>query len=413
MNIYGIIILGTVLFEFILSQIADWLNLKNIRASLPDEFKGFYDEEKYRQSQEYTRTYTYFGFIVDAVDLAAILLLWFLGGFNWLDTIVRTFDLHIIWTGLLYIGTLVAAKSIISLPFSIYATFVIEERYGFNKTTVKTFILDRLKGLVLGIVIGAPLMAAVLTIFTYLGTWAWLAGWGVLTLVSVVLTYVTPTWIMPLFNKFEPLADNELKDSIMDYAASVDYPLAGLYKMDGSKRSAKSNAFFTGFGKNKRIALFDTLIEQHSSKEMVAILAHEIGHYKKKHVIRRMITGILHAGIMLFLLNIFLSHRGLFAAFYMDHMSVYAGFIFFGMLYSPIELFLTIGSNLLSRRDEYEADRFACETTSDRDSMILALKKLTVNNLSNLTPHRFYAFLYYSHPPILQRIEAMRALKLS
>ncbi|MBN1482075.1 M48 family peptidase [candidate division KSB1 bacterium] len=413
MNIYGIIILGTLLFEFILSQIADWLNLKNMSATLPEEFKSFYDDEKYRQSQEYTRTYTRFGFIVDVVDLVAILLFWFLGGFNWLDNIVRGFDLPLIWTGLLYMGILVAAKSILSLPFSIYSTFVIEESFGFNKTTVKTFILDRLKGLVLGVLIGGPLMAAVLAIFTYIGSSAWLVGWGLVTAISLMISYVAPTWILPLFNKFEPLEDGELKDTILSYARSVDYPLAGVYKIDGSKRSTKSNAFFTGFGKNKRIALFDTLLEKHSIKEMVAILAHEIGHYKKKHIIRQLLAGIVHTGIMFYLLSIFISHRGLFDAFYMENMSVYAGFIFFGMLYSPIELLLSIGSNILSRRNEYQADRFACETTGDRDALILALKKLTVNNLSNLTPHPFYAFLTYSHPPMLRRIKAMRELKLA
>ena len=413
MNIYGIIILCAILFEFVLSQIADWLNLKNMSPELPDEFKDFYDDEKYRKSQEYTKTYTRFGFIVDIVDLATILLFWFLGGFNWLDNLVRSWDLNIILTGLLYIGILMVAKSIIELPFSIYRTFVIEERFGFNKTSVKTFILDRVKGLVLGVLIGGPLMAGVLAIFQYLGSWAWLVGWGVVTVVSLIMNYVAPTWIMPLFNKFDPLKDDELKERIMEYADKVDYPLAGVYKMDGSRRSAKSNAFFTGFGKNKRIALFDTLIEQHSVREMVAILAHEIGHYKKKHTIRRMITGILQTGVMFFLLNIFLTHRGLFDAFYMDHMSVYAGFIFFGMLYSPIELILAIISNIFSRRNEFQADRFACETTNDRDSMILALKKLTVNNLSNLTPHPLYAFLYYSHPPVLRRIEAMRKLEMA
>ncbi len=411
MNIYAIIILTTILVEFILSQIADRLNLKNMSTTLPDEFQGYYDDEKYKKSQEYTRTYTRFGFIVDSIDLVMLLFFWFLGGFNWLDNLVRSLDLAIIWTGLLYMAALMAAKSVISLPFSIYSTFVIEERFGFNKTTVKTFIMDRLKGLLLGVIIGGPLMAAVLAIFQYLGDMAWLVGWGVVTLVSLIMSYIAPTWIMPLFNKFEPLEDGELKSAIMNYASSVNYPLAGVYKIDGSRRSAKSNAFFTGFGKNKRIALFDTLMEQHTIKEMVAILAHEIGHYKKKHVIRRLITGTLQTGLMFYVLSLFISLPGLFDAFYMDHISVYAGLIFFGMLYGPIELILSIGSNIMSRRNEYQADRFACETTGEADSLIVALKKLTVNNLSNLKPHPFYAFLNYSHPPILKRIEAMRQLE--
>ncbi|MBN1561160.1 M48 family metallopeptidase [candidate division KSB1 bacterium] len=411
MNIYGVIILGTILFEFLLSRIADALNLSNITTTVP-EFKGFYDDEKYRRSQEYLRANTRLGFIIATVDVAVLLLFWFTGGFNWLDNVVRSLDLAMILTGLLYMAILLVARSLISLPFSIYDTFVLEERFSFNKTTVKTFILDRLKGLILGVVIGGPLMAGVLAIFQYLGSSAWLVGWGVVTVISLILSYVAPIWIMPLFNKFEPLEEGELKSSIMNYADSVDYALAGIFKMDGSKRSAKSNAFFTGFGKNKRIALFDTLIAQHTVREMVAILAHEIGHYKKKHVIRRLLAGILHSGVMFYLLSIFISHQGLFDAFYMEHMSIYAGFIFFGMLYSPIELLLSIASSWLSRRHEYQADRFACETTHDSDAMILALKKLSVNNLSNLTPHPFYAFLNYSHPPVLQRIAAMRELKL-
>lgn len=412
MNIYAVIILGTLFVEFVLSQIADRLNLKNMRPDLPREFHGFYDEKKYRKSQEYTRTYTRFGFLVETVDLIVLLLFWFLGGFNWLDVTVRAFGLSPIWNGLIFMGVLMFAKSILSLPFSLYTTFVIEEKFGFNKTTLKTFVLDRIKGLALGLVIGAPLMAAVLAIFEYLGDIAWLVGWAMVTLVSLLLSYVAPTWIMPLFNKFEPLEDGDLKEAIFNYATSVNYPLAGVFKIDGSKRSAKSNAFFTGFGKNKRIALYDTLIEQHTIDEMVAILAHEIGHYKKKHVFRRLLTGILQTGVMFYLLSIFLTHRGLFDAFYMQHMSVYAGLIFFGMLYGPIELFLSIGSNAWSRRNEYQADRYACETTGESESLILALKKLTVNNLSNLTPHPFYAFLNYSHPPMLKRINAMRQLEL-
>ncbi|MBN1464211.1 M48 family metallopeptidase [candidate division KSB1 bacterium] len=410
MNLYGIIILATIAFDYALSQIADLLNLRNMTTTLPTEFSGFYDDEKYQKSQRYLVANTRLGFLTNTVDVVVLLLFWFLGGFNWLDALVRGLDLPVIPTGLLYMAILVFAKSLISLPFDVYDTFVLEQRFGFNKTTLKTFILDRIKGALLGVLIGGPLMALVLAIFAYLGSSAWLVGWGVVTVVSLIISYIAPVWIMPLFNKFEPLAEGELRSAIMNYATSVDYALAGIFQMDGSKRSSKSNAFFTGFGKNKRIALFDTLIAQHTIKEMVAILAHEIGHYKKKHVISRLITGILHSGLMFFLLSIFISHRGLFDAFYMENVSVYAGFIFFGLLYSPMELLLSLGSHYWSRRQEYQADRFACETTQDSEAMITALKKLTVNNLGNLTPHPFYVFLNYTHPPVLQRIEAMRGL---
>jgi STE24 endopeptidase len=412
MNIYGVVILATILIDFLLSKISDYLNLKNMSDTIPDEFKDTFDKEKYVKSQLYTQTRTKYGFIIEMFDLSLLLIFWFSGGFNYLDHFVRSFQLSPIWSGVLFIFILMAAKSIISLPFDIYSTFVIEERFGFNKTTPGTFILDRLKALGLGVLLGIPLLAIVLGIFQYLGSSAWLYGWGVTTLISLLISYIAPRWILPLFNKFEPLEDGELKESIMIYAQSVDYSLAGIYKIDGSKRSTKSNAFFTGFGKNKRIALYDTLIGQISVKEMTAVLAHEIGHYKKKHIISGLITGILQTGVMFYLLSIFLTHRGLFDTFFMQDMSIYAGLLFFGMLYSPIELLLSIGMNIMSRRNEFQADRFACDTTHEPESMINALKQLTVNNLMNLTPHPFYVFLNYSHPPVLDRIKAMRKIAI-
>jgi STE24 endopeptidase len=299
-------------------------------------------------------------------------------------------------------------RGVLSLPFSIYSTFVIEERFGFNRTTVKTFILDMLKGLLLGLLLGVPLLAGILAFFMYAGEWAWLYAWVVTTIFTLIIQFVAPRWIMPLFNKFEPLKEGELREKIFNYAGSVDFSLQDVYVMDGSKRSSKSNAFFTGFGKNKRIALFDTLIDKHSSDELLTVLAHEIGHYKKKHIIKSMITSIIHSGIVFYLLSIFITHEGLFDAFYMVNQSVYAGLIFFGMLYSPIEMILSIFMSRVSRKHEYEADRFAVRTTEKAESFITALKKLSVHNLSNLTPHPVYVFLNYSHPPILKRIKHVR-----
>jgi len=413
MNIYAIIILATLIVEYVLNLIADLLNLKALSDELPEEFKGVYDPEAYKKSQEYARVTTRFGFITSTLQLLLTLVFWFSGGFNYLDSIVRAWHLGPIWTGLLYIGILVFLSSLLALPFSIYSTFVIEERFGFNKTTPKTFILDLVKTLALAIVLGGPLLAGVLAFFQYAGELAWLYCWIGTTIFIIVLQFVAPTWIMPLFNKFKPLEESELKNSILAYAKSVHFPLAGIYIIDCSRRSTKSNAFFTGFGKNKRIALYDTLVEQHSVPELVAIIAHEIGHYKKKHIILGMIISILHTGVMFYLLSIFLGHEGLFKAFYMEHMSVYAGLIFFGMLYSPIELILSIFLNIFSRRNEYEADRFAITTDGDSEIFISALKKLTVHNLMNLTPHPFYAFLNYSHPPILDRIRAIREVARS
>ena len=410
MNIYAIIILATIAVDFILDLASNYLNLKSLSKELPKEFEGVYDEETYAKSQEYTKVRTRFGFITGIFDLALVLGFWFSGGFNWLDEIVRAWEFGELVTGVIYIFILMIAKSVISLPFSIYSTFVIEERFGFNKTTAKTFVLDLLKGLALALVIGIPLLAGILAFFIYTGSLAWLYAWGAVTVFTLIMQYVAPTWIMPLFNKFTPLEEGELKTKIEAYTEKVNFPLKGLFVIDGSKRSSKSNAFFTGFGKNKRVALYDTLIENHTDEELVAVLAHEIGHYKKKHIIKGMIAGFVQSGVLFFLLSIFLNAEGLFDAFYMDEMSVYAGLIFFGMLYAPIDMILSIFMQLSSRKHEYEADAFAAETTGQPADMISTLKKLSKDNLSNLTPHPFYVFLNYSHPPVLQRIHAIQKL---
>ena len=409
MNVYSLIILITLVFSYILDLITDLLNLRSLKGELPQEFKGIFDAGEYRRSQEYTRVRTRFGFLTSTVNLAAILIFWFAGGFNAIDLIIRGWQLHPILTGLIYIGILIILRTLLGVPFSIYSTFVIEEKFGFNKTTPKTFILDMLKALVLGIVLGGPLLAALLFFFDYAGAYAWLYCWAGTTVFTLFVQFVAPTWIMPLFNKFTPMEEGELRQTITAYAERVEFPLKGIFVMDGSKRSTKSNAFFTGFGKNKRIALFDTLIEKHTITELLSVLAHEIGHYKKKHILKGMVISILHMGIIFYLLSIFISHNGLFDAFYMANQSVYAGLIFFGLLYSPIELLLSIVMQIFSRRNEYAADRYAAETTGDAGSMITALKKLSLHNLSNLRPHPLYVFLNYSHPPVLQRIEALRA----
>jgi STE24 endopeptidase len=225
---------------------------------------------------------------------------------------------------------------------------------------------------------------------------------------AAAMQYIAPVWIMPLFNKFTPMETGELKEAIMNYAVSVNFPVKNVYVMDGSRRSTKSNAFFTGFGRNNRIALYDTLIARNTTPEMVAVLAHEIGHYKKKHVLQGMIISVLHTGFLLFLLQVFLSSPGLYQAFYMEQESIYAGLLFFGLLYTPIELILSIVLQAVSRKHEYEADRFAAETINDRLSLAGALRKLAANNLSNLTPHPFYVFLNYSHPPLRERIKSIK-----
>ncbi len=404
MNLYAIIILAALLLDYMLQLLADYLNLSRLGNELPQEFHGVYDSTAYAKSQSYTRANTQLGIISSTFFLIVTLLFWFLGGFNALDRLVRSWQWHPIWTGLFYIGLLGLAKAILSLPFGIYDTFVLEERFGFNKTTVRTFILDLIKGLFLSIVIGGPLLAGVLAIFQYGGSWAWFYCWLVVTLFTLFIQYIAPTWIMPLFNKFQPLAEGELRQAILGLIQKTNFVLKDVFIMDGSKRSTKSNAFFTGFGKNRRIALYDTLIDKHPTPELVAILAHEIGHYKKKHILRGLLAGIVHSGIIFYLLSIFLEHEGLFRAFYMEEKSVYAGLLFFGLLYSPIEIILSPIFHWISRKHEYQADHFAIEHIEDKNHLIQALKKLSVNNLTNLTPHPFYVALNYSHPPVLDRI---------
>ena len=411
MNTFAIIILFALVLEFSLELTGNILNLKALRSELPPILQGIYNPEDYRKSQEYIRINTRFGLVDSSFTLLLLVVFWFSGGFDWLDQVVRGWDFVPIVTGLLYTGILVFAYSLIKLPLSIYHTFVIEERFGFNRTTPRTFFLDRVKGLVLALLFGGVLLAAILALFNYAGSYAWLYCWAIVIVFSLAMQYIVPSLIMPLFNKFSPLESGGLKEAILRYARSVDFPVKNVFVMDGSKRSSKSNAFFTGFGRNKRIALFDTLIAQHNIPEMVAVLAHEIGHYKKKHVLQGLIISILHTGVLLFLLSLFLDSPGLFQAFYMTNQSVYAGLLFFSLLYTPIELALSIVLQVISRKNEYEADRFAAETIEEPRSLVDALKKLSSTNLSNLTPHPFYVFLNYSHPPLLQRVQAIQDVK--
>ena len=363
MNVYAIVVLATLAVRFVVGLITEILNLKALRDELPEEFAGVYDAEAYKRSQDYTRAQTRFGFVTSSFDLAVILVFWFSGGFDFLDGIVRSWNWNPILTGLAYIAILMVGRSALSLPFDIYRTFVIEERFGFNKTTVATYIADIVKAAGLGALLGAPLLSGILALFLNAGAAAWLYCWLATTLFTLFLQFIAPTWIMPLFNKFVPLPEGELRQAILSYARSVDFPLKNVFVMDGSRRSAKANAFFTGFGKNKRIALFDTLIEKHSVAGLVGILAHEIGHYKKRHIIQGLVLSILHAGLLFYLLSVFVRQKGLFEAFYLEHPSIYAGLVIFGLLYAPLEMVLSVLMQIRSRRNEYEADRYAAATT--------------------------------------------------
>jgi STE24 endopeptidase len=411
MNAYLLFILAVLLLSYLLEQSIAFLDLRSLGREIPAELADTYNSEHYLRAREYTRVTTRFGQVRETFMLLVMISFILAGGFNRVDLFVRDWNQGPIVTGLLFIGLLGLLSTIVSLPFFIYSTFVIEERFGLNKTTVKTFVLDLAKALLLAVCIGAPVLAAVLWFFQAAAGMAWLYCWGAVTFFILLLQFLAPVLVMPLFNKFTPLEEGELKKSIMDYARAQQFAMKGIYTMDGSKRSTRLNAFFTGFGRFRRIVFFDTLVEKLSAGEIVAVLAHEMGHFKHKHIFKMMAASILQMGLMFYIMSLFIENRQLFAAFGMEHVSVYAGLLFFGFLYSPISTILSIFFNFFSRKHEYEADDWAVRTSSRPTALISALKKLTEQNLSNLTPHPFHVFVHYSHPPLLERIRAIKKVE--
>ena len=407
LNAFFAIIVAALALEYVLSMSAKLLNLRALEPEPPSALDDIYDPAEYRRSQEYTRAKTRFDLASKSFNLALLLAFWFLGGFNLLDEAVRGMEYPSIVDGLLFIGVLGIGFMVANLPFDVYSTFIVEERFGFNRTSPRTFVADRVKGMLLTIVLGGALLAVVLALFEYGGSLAWLYCWAAVSGITVVLEFVAPTWIMPLFSKFTPLEAGELRDRIFDYARSVGFKVGDIYVVDGSKRSTKANAFFTGFGSRKRIALFDTLVEKHTVPELVSVLAHEIGHYKKRHILHRMALGVAHTGVLFFFLSVFMGSQGLFDAFGMEERSIYAGLLFFGLLYTPIELGLSLVLFAISRRYEYEADRWTVETVDDPGHLVTGLKKLSADNLTNLSPHPLLVTLEFTHPPLLQRVTAI------
>jgi STE24 endopeptidase len=402
------ILLLILIAEGLFESVVDWLNIKQIDPKLPDEFRGTYDDEKYRKSQEYLKVRTRFGLIQRVVGIVGLIAFVLIGGFNQVDLWARGFGYGPVLTGLLFIGTLSLLASILSLPFSVYSTFVVEERFGFNRTTVKTFISDLVKGAALGVILGGPLIGLVLWFFETMGTSAWLWVWITVTAFQLIMMFLAPAFIMPLFNKYTPLPPGELRDAIENFARSQNFGLGGLFTMDGSRRSSKSNAFFTGFGRFRRIVLFDTLIERQTVNELVAVLAHEIGHYKKRHIFRQLGLSIVVTALTFFLMSLFLENPFFFDAFLMENISIYGSLVFFSLFYTPVSRILSLYGLYLSRKYEFEADAFARATYGHSDALVSALKKLSVENLSNLTPHPLKVFVDYTHPPVLERIKALR-----
>lgn len=409
-NIYFYAILIIVIGLFVLDFVANWLNVSAAASELPQEFQGVFDEAEYRKSQEYTRVTTWFGQFQDLVGLIVFLAFWLLGGFGWLDSLVRSWNLpNEVINGVVFMGLLWVGQMLISLPFDLYDTFVIEEKFGFNKTNLATFFGDFAKSILLAILLGGPILALLIWLFETFEN-AWLYGWLSVTAFSLLMMYLAPRLIMPLFNKFTPLEDGELKTEIENLATQCQFPLAEVSVIDGSRRSSKANAFFTGFGKNKRIALYDTLINSQSVPELLGVLAHEIGHFKKKHIVQQIVLSVTQMAIIFFLLKQFMKNEALTSAFGVTTPSVYCSFVFFTILFKPISRILSLGMTAWSRKNEFEADAYAVQVTGTANHLISALKKLSKENLSNLTPHPFYVKMYYTHPPVLERIEAMRKI---
>jgi STE24 endopeptidase len=401
------IILGISLISYLFDQTLDYLNLKALKPEVPAEIEDFYDTEKYYKSIAYQKEQSRFSFISSAFSFILSFAMLLFGGFGFIDSWLRPFIENQIILALVFFGVIMIVSDIISIPFQWYSTFVIEEKYGFNKTTAKTFILDKLKGYVLGAVIGGALLSVLIYLVNSIGPdfWIWF-GLIAATFILFVNMFYT-SLLLPLFNKLTPLGDGELKTAIEQFSKKVNFPLDNIFVMDGSKRSAKANAFFSGIGKKKKIVLYDTLITNHSTEELVAVLAHEVGHFKKKHIIWSYLISIVQVFFVLFVLSRMIFNEDLSLALGGSQQAIHLNLIAFGILFSPISGITGLFMSLLSRKNEFEADAYAKETF-DGNSLSNALKRLSVDSLSNLYPHPAYVFFHYSHPPLLQRLAALK-----
>ncbi|MDR2058104.1 MAG: M48 family metallopeptidase [Dysgonamonadaceae bacterium] len=406
-NIYFYIIIAVVILDFVWGQILSYLNRRRMSREIPVELKGIYNSEEYARQQDYQRTNSRFGLISGSFSFLFILLILLFGLLGWLDGSLREYTGHFLYLPLIFFGILFILNEIIDFPFDWYATFTIEERFGFNKSTPRLFVIDWSKGILLSALIGGSLFTAILFIYRYTGEWFWLLAWSVVSGFSLLMSLFYSEWIVPLFNKQTPLESGELRDAIELLTQKAGFELNNIYVMDGSKRSTKGNAYFTGFGKKKRIVLFDTLIKELETEEITAVLAHEIGHYKKKHVIQSIFLSIIGTGITFYILSLFLENIFLAKALGGQTASFHLGIIGFSFLFAPISELTGLFFNFFSRRNEYQADQYVVRFGLG-DALISGLKKLSVKSLSNLNPHPLVVFWHYSHPALLQRIKAIR-----
>lgn len=404
------IIIAILILDFLFENYLDYLNTTKWSDTIPEEVKGIYDEEKYAKQQAYSRENHRFGMWTGAFTMLITLAMFVFFGFAMVDKWVWSITSSSILAALLFFGMIMFASDLIHIPFSVYDTFVIEEKYGFNKTTPKTFVLDKIKGWLVGAIIGGGILALVIFIYQLTGDMFWIYTWIVISVFSIFMAMFYSNLIVPLFNKQTPLEEGELRDAISDFSKQVDFKLDNIFVIDGSKRSTKANAYFTGLGAKKRIVLYDTLIKDMSTEEIVAVLAHEIGHNKKKHVIQGLLIGLVQTAVLLFIFGLFIGNPALSRALGVEKPNFHIGLVAFGVLYSPISFFTGIFMNMLSRKNEYQADRFAAENYKP-EALASALKKLSVNNLSNLTPHKLYVFFNYSHPTLLQRLAYLKTFE--
>ncbi len=403
------IIIGILILNFIVDKVLNYLNAQHFKDDLPDEIADVYDAEEYRKSQIYKTTNYKFGILTSTFSLLITLLFFVFDGFEFVDSIARNFSNKPIIIALIFFGIIMIGSDFISTPFSYYKTFVIEEKFGFNKTTKKTFILDKIKGWLMLAILGGGILTLIIWFYQLTGKHFWLYAWALVAAFSIFMNMFYSKLIVPLFNKQTPLQEGSLRNKISEYAKSVGFNLNKIFVIDGSKRSTKANAYFSGFGNEKRVTLYDTLINDLNEDEIVSVLAHEVGHYKKKHIIFNLISSILLTGLTLFILSIFISKPILSEALGVAIPSFHIGLIAFGLLYSPISEITGLIMNYFSRKFEYQADNYA-KNTYKAEPLISGLKKLSKNSLSNLTPHKAYVFMHYSHPTLLDRIKSLKQI---
>ncbi|WP_298777510.1 M48 family metallopeptidase [uncultured Polaribacter sp.] len=390
--------------SFIINKILDILNTQHFDDKIPDKLADVYDDEEYKKSQNYKKTNSRFSNLTSSFSFVLTLIFFFIEGFKYVDDFARSYTDNPILVALIFFGVIMFGSDILTTPFSYYKTFVIEEKFGFNKSSKKTFWLDKLKGWLMSIVIGGGILSLIIWFYKLIGTNFWIYSWVLVAVFSLFINMFYAKLIVPLFNKQTALEDRELKFAIEKYANNVGFTLKNIFVIDGSKRSTKANAYFSGFGSQKRITLFDTLIKDLETEEIVAVLAHEVGHYRRKHIVFNLITSILLTGLTLFILSLFINSSIFSEALGVSVPSFHIGLITFGILYSPISEITGLFMNYMSRKFEYQADNYA-KDTFEAKPLITSLKKLSKNSLSNLTPHPAYVFMHYSHPTLLERIE--------